>query len=118
MPDIGRELSERRSANLDIRVGVRVDTGGTRNQYGEFVPGFEDFTVWARRADADTRQAYEVGLDGFRETGTIRIVCRYDARIAPGAQNIITVGGEDYVITLVEEVGRKRYMIVTGKASS
>ena len=114
MPDLGRERRDRARQSLDQRVTFRVDAGGAFNNFGEYVENVIEWTGWGRRDDADIESAYELGVEGLREVGEVRLITRHDARIKAAASNYFTVGGERFRITNVEEVGRMRYMRLAG----
>ena len=114
MPDLPRERRDRARQSLDERVIFRVDAGGSYANHGEYTENVVEWTGWGRRDDADINAAYELGVEGLREVGEVRLIIRHDTRIQAGASNYFTVGGSRFRITLVEEVGRRRYMRVAG----
>ena len=123
MPDLSRERRDRNRQSLDQRVVFRIALG--RYVVGEYVEDFIEWTGWGRRDDADIDNAYELGPGGFHEAGDVRLVTRFDARITPGVTNTFTIQDDRneadcqaFRITLVEEVGRRRYMRLAGVRST
>ena len=112
MPDLRREGRQRAGQALDVRVQVRLAGEGSRNQYGEFVPSTQTFSVWARRDDLQNALGRDVTIEGDRLTEVTVYVMRWQARIVPGA--VIIDGGREFRVDAVEEVGRRRYMAATG----
>lgn len=125
MPDLSRERRARGRQSLDQRVVFRIDSGGSYNGYGEYVEKFVEWTGWGRRDDANIDSAYELGVGGFHDVGELRLITRFDARIRPGPSNTFTIQDDRneadcqaFRITLVEEVGRQRYMRLAGVRST
>jgi len=114
VPDLSRERRDRARQSLDQRIEFRSESGGTFNDFGEYVENVTEWTAWGRRDDANIDTAYELGVDGFREIGETRLITRYDSRIRVGTNTYFTVGGKRFRLTLVEEVGRNRYMRIAG----
>lgn len=123
MPDLSREHRHRNRQSLDQRVVFRIAVG--RYEVGEYVETFIEWTGWGRRDDADIDNLYDLMEGGFHEAGAVRLITRFDARITPGVTNTFTIQDDRneadcqaYRITLVEEVGRQRYMRLAGVRST
>ena len=55
---------------------------------------------------------------GYREAADIALGTRHDAKVTPSTSSTFMVGGQTYAISRVDKVGRYRYMIEQGVASS
>ena len=113
MPDLSRERRDRSRQSLDQRVAFRIAVQGV-NDFGEPESTFTEWSGWGRRDDADIDTLYQAEVSGIRELGEVRLITRFDDRIVVGPESTFTVAGDAFRITLVEEVGRRRYMRLAG----
>ena len=117
MPDLARERRDRARQSLDQRVVFGITVEGV-NDFGEPTENVVEWTGWGRREDADIDSTYGLGEGGVRDFGEVRLITRYDDRIRVGPRNTFEVAGETFHVTLVEEVGRRRYMRLVGMRAS
>ena len=87
-------------ADLDRRITLKLSSGGSRNQYGEWQAGtVVDHAVWAQRVDAigDT----DTGPEGDRHVSirTYRVRYRGDVADADLSDLAIEAGGIVYTVT-------------------
>ena len=113
MPDLSRERRDRGRQSLDQRVAFSIAVEGV-NDFGEPDTTFTEWSGWGRRDDADIDILYRAEESGIRELGEVRLITRYDDRIVVGPESTFTVAGDAFRITLIEEVGRRRYMRLAG----
>ncbi len=120
MPDLRREARLREAWNLDERATFTVDTGGTRDQQGHYVPNLVTWTAWVRREVLSADEGLSVTDAGhFRQTASIKLAARHDPRLVEhGPGGTVAFDGTTYSIAVVARVGRRRYVYVYGSAST
>ena len=111
----------------DRLITVNVDTGGTRNEHGEYTPGYTSYRTWASKYDLTLEDVTDQA--GTRDVITRRWRCRFDSRIYDGQLALMQVvdEGRTFNVTQVREVTRqgrgradlrRRYLDVTGASST
>ena len=103
---------------LDRPATVRITAPGTRNEYGEFVPGVEtDYRVWLTRVDAPAER--DVTAEGNRVTTAGRFRVRWFQALATADVTLtpqLLFDGDTWRITTVDEVDARDVRTDTQRA--
>ena len=108
MADPYRLRRDYAAVNLDRRV-VWGDRMEERDSMGNLEVTFTDHDVWAKRIDASDAVSIE-GQDLVRAAGEIRYLVRFGT-FAP--RDKITDGGKVFLVNNIEEIGRRRWMLLS-----
>ena len=93
----------------DRRIIVNVNTEGSRDEHGEYVPGaVTALGVWASRRDVSQERKLERG--GIRDETSRDWRIRWDSRIANSPTSLLKVedGAESFTISNIVEVTQQR----------
>ena len=112
MPDFERERRLRSKQKLDTRLQfiLHGEGHGERSSTGRWISKPETLVKWCRRSDSENEITRELGQVGYREVRAISYYMRFDSKIVPGV--IVRDSGKELVVSSVEIIGRKRYMLV------
>lgn len=117
MPDLDRERRDRAGQRLDQLVTFTV-AESYFDGVGRPVTTETSWKGWGRREDIDADQFFRLGEGGVDEIGEVRLVTRYDDRFEVGSTSKFEVGGETFILSRIEEVGRRRYVRLYGVRST